>query len=125
MKTPNYDNDILNAFNIMLPYLPYFFDDDVSFGIANTEIYLKVKFNPNLDLGIQEGDRIPEGGAVLMAMQIDEIIIRNVPKEVYGIPFRSYAIPVHNEDGIVAGCIVLGKSLLKRNELNKTITRCF
>ena len=117
METPIYDNKILNAFNSMLPYMPYFFEDDVSFGIANTEKYLKVQFNPNLDLGLIEGDRIPEGGAVLMAIKSNKIVIKNVPREVYGVPFRSCAIPVHNEQGIVVGCIVVGISLLKRNEL--------
>ncbi|HEY5588975.1 MAG TPA: methyl-accepting chemotaxis protein [Candidatus Paceibacterota bacterium] len=111
------NNEILNSFNNMLPYLPYFFDDDVSFGIADTEKYLKVQCNPNLNLRLKEGDRIPEGGAVLMAMKNDKILVKNVPKEVYGVPFRSYAIPIHNEQNKVDGCIVIGKSLVKRNEL--------
>ena len=117
MKKLISDNEILNSFNNMLPYLPYFFDDDVSFGIADTKTYLKVQCNPNLNLRLKEGDRIPEGGAVLMAMKNDKVLIKNVPKEVYGVPFRSYAIPVHNEQGKVDGCIVIGKSLVKRNEL--------
>jgi len=117
MESPISDNEILNSFNNMLPYLPYFYDDDVSFGIANTKSYLKMKYSPNLDLRLKEGDIIPEGGAVLMAMKSDQVIVKNVPKEVYGIPFRSYAIPIHNEQGEVVGCIVIGKSLVKRNEL--------
>jgi len=121
MGTEIYDNEILNSFNNMLPYLPYFFEEDVSFGIADTERYLKVQFSPNLDLGLNEGDIIPEGGAVLMAIKNDEIIIKNVPKEVYGIPFRSCAIPVHNKQGVVDGCIVIGISLLKRNQLTNLL----
>jgi len=117
MKNPISDNEILNSFNNVLPYLPYFFDDDVSFGIADTHAYLKVQCNPNLNLRLKEGDGIPEGGAVLMSMKNDKVLIKNVPKEVYGVPFRSYAIPIHNEQDIVAGCIVIGKSLVKRNEL--------
>jgi len=89
------DNEILNSFNNMLTYLPYFFDDDVSFGIADTKRYLRVECNPNLNLRLKEGDSIPEGGAVFMAMKNDKVLIKNVPKEVYGVPFRSYAIPIY------------------------------
>ena len=108
---------MLNSFYNILPYLPCFFDDDISCGIADTKTYLKVQCNPNLDLRLKEGDRIPEGGAVHMAMKTNKVIVKNVPKEVYGIPFRSYAIPIHDHQGNVAGCIVIGKSLVKRNEL--------
>ena len=111
------ENIILNSFNNMLPYLPYFFDDDVSFGIADMKTYLNVECNPQLNLKLKVGDLIPVDGAVYMAMKEDKVIVKNVPKEVYGIPFRSYAIPVHNEQGKVEGCIVIGKSLVKRNEL--------
>ena len=76
MKKLISDNEILNSFNILLPYLPYFFDDDVSFGIADTKIYLNVVCNPNLNLQLKEGDGIPEGGAVHMAMQKDKVRVQ-------------------------------------------------
>ena len=57
MKKTISDNEVLNSFNILLPYLPCFFDDDVSFGIADTKTYLKVACNPNLNLKLKEGDR--------------------------------------------------------------------
>ena len=117
MKKLISDNEILNSFDNILPYLSYLFDDDVSFAITDTETFLKVQYNPNLDLKSKKGDMVPKGGAILLAMKNDEILIKNVPKEVYGIPFRSYAIPIHNEQHKVAGCIVIGKSIVKRNDL--------
>jgi hypothetical protein len=111
------ENEVLNAFSTLLPYLSYMFDDDVSFGITDTETYLKVSCSPNLDLRLKEGDKIPEGGAVLSAIKNDKVLTKDVPKEVYGIAFKSYAIPIHNENGKVAGCVVLGKSLSKRKEV--------
>ncbi|MBU3172455.1 methyl-accepting chemotaxis protein [Clostridium estertheticum] len=111
------DNELLNSFINVLTYLPCFFDDDVSFAITDTETFLKVQYNSNLNLRSGEGDKVPEGGAILLAMKNDKILIKNVPKEVYGIPFRSYAIPIHNEHNKVDGCVVMGKSLIKTNEL--------
>lgn len=117
MKTEISNNEILNSFYVILPYLANLFDEDVSFGIVDTERYLRVQLSPNLDLKIHEGDTIPKGGALFEAIKSNKVIIKNVPKEVYGIPFRSYAIPVHEENGKVSGCIVVGKSLVKTNEL--------
>lgn len=117
MKKAISDNEILNSFINVLTYLPCFFDDDVSFAITDTKTFLKVQNNSNLNLRSDEGDIIPEGGAILLAMKNDKVLIKNVPKEVYGIPFRSYAIPIHNEQHEVAGCVVMGKSLVKTNEL--------
>lgn len=111
------ENEVLNAFNTLLPYLSYIFDGDVSFGITDTETYLKVSCSPNLDLRLKEGDRMPEGGAALVAIKSNKVITKDVPKEVYGVPFRSYAIPIHNENGVVAGCILVGKSISKRKEV--------
>lgn len=117
MKKAISDNEILNSFINVLTYLPCFFDDDVSFAITDTKTFLKVQYNSNLNLRSDEGDIIPEGGAILLAMKNDKVLIKNVPKEVYGIPFKSYAIPIHNEKHEVEGCIVMGKSLVKTNEL--------
>jgi len=111
------DNEILNSFINVVNYLPCFFDDDVSFAITDTEAFLKVHNNSNLNLRAEEGEKIPEGGAILLAMKNDKVLIKDVPKEVYGVPFRSYAIPIHNEQDEVYGCVVMGKSLVKTNEL--------
>ena len=111
------DNEILNSFINVLTYLPCFFDDDVSFAITDKETFLKVQYNSNLNLRSEEGERIPEGGAILLAMKNDKVLIKNVSKDVYGVPFRSYAIPIHNAQHEVDGCVVMGKSLVKTNEL--------
>ena len=43
-------------------------------------------------------------------------IIRIVPENVYGIVFKSYAIPI-KEDNEVVGALVIGKSLSKKNDM--------
>lgn len=109
----------LKSFEVMMDYLPHFFDDDVSFAISDTTNYLKVKTCKSLPLKIGVGDKVPSGGAVYDVLRTGEGVIRDVPKEVYGVPFRSYAIPIKNEHGKTCGCIVLGKSLAKRSQLTE------
>ncbi|MCM8711720.1 methyl-accepting chemotaxis protein [Clostridium sp. SYSU_GA19001] len=120
MNNNIFDNEVLNSFNMVLPYLKNMFDEDVAFGISNTDIFLKVQQGKTLVLKSKEGDKIPSGGAVHKAIQSGEIIVADVPKEVYGVPFRSYAVPVKDDSNKVVGCIVLGKSLETSSEL-KTI----
>ncbi len=117
MTTPISDNEILNAFDIVLPYLSILFDNEASIAITNREMYLKNQSSPNLQLKLNPGEPIPEGGAASAAIRTGEVIIKVVPKEVYGKPFRSYAIPIKSK-GNVVGCVLVGKSLAKSDELH-------
>lgn len=88
------DNTVLQAFATTIPFLQVLFDDEASFAVTDTERYLVVVSNELMPLKAQAGDLIPEGGAIYDALKSGEITIKKVSKEIYGIPFRSYAIPV-------------------------------
>ncbi|WP_238882424.1 methyl-accepting chemotaxis protein [Clostridium sp. YIM B02551] len=125
MINPISDNEILNSFNTLLPYLPSMFDDDVALGITDTTTYLKYQSSPTLDLRITVGDKIPNSGGAYEAIKSGQTLIKDVPKEVYGVAFRSYAIPIKNESNEVVGCLLIGRSLAKKNEvvsLTKTLS---
>jgi len=113
------DYEILNACNTMLPILPLLFNDDVAFGITDKDKYLKVCQGKELILQIKEGDSIPESGAVKQALKTGQTIIKEVPKEVYGIAFESYAIPLKENNEII-GVFVVGKSLTRKIEVAGT-----
>lgn len=117
MSTPISSNEVLNAFETVSPILPIILDNDASFAIADTQKFLKVHNSPNLTLKTIEGEAIPEGGAAREAINSGEVIIRTVPKEVYGVPFKSYAIPVKGKDGSIEGVVLVGKSLAKKNKV--------
>ncbi|MFA9465061.1 MAG: methyl-accepting chemotaxis protein [Velocimicrobium sp.] len=113
--------EVLNALSIIIPYLPILFSEDVAIGITDTKKYLKVQMGRQLDLRVEVGASIPEGGAALTAMRTGETIIKDVPKEIFGIPFKSYAIPMKQGNEIV-GAFVVGKSLEIRNSVVETVT---
>lgn len=108
--------EIMNSFNNLLPYLPLLFEDDISFAITDTEKYITSHNGKELVFKTEPGDPIPEGGAVVEALRTGKPQIKNVPKEVYGVPFRSYAIPLR-ENGAVVGVFVLGKSFAKKDKV--------
>lgn len=111
------DNEVLNAFDAVLPYLAIILDNEASIAITNREEYLVNQNCPSLQVNAKPGDPIPKGGAAFEAIRTGEVKIRVVPKEVYGIPFKSYAIPI-KKDNTVVGCVMVGKSLAKREELH-------
>ncbi|MBK1812086.1 chemotaxis protein [Clostridium sp. YIM B02505] len=114
------ENEVLESFNTVLPYLMLLFDDEASFAITDENKYLLIENCSNLQIKAKVGDIIPKGGAIHKAISSGKTIIMDVPKEVYGIPFKSYAIPIKNDNNIVVGSIVVGKSLEKRNQVLST-----
>ncbi|MBE6063600.1 MAG: chemotaxis protein [Clostridium butyricum] len=110
-------NNILECLRKVLPYLSVIFDGEASFAITDKDKYLNVVLSEKLRLNIKEGDKIPNGGAVYEALRKGKNIIREVGKEVYGIPFKSYAVPIFDDEGQAVGIFVVGKSLEKQKEI--------
>lgn len=111
------DNEVINAFNHIIPYLHVFMDDEASIAITDAEKYLKNVGSSGLSLKSNTGAPIPQGGAAYIAVKEGRALINEVPKEVYGTAFKSYSVPVLGVTGDVEGCLMVAKSLEKRNDL--------
>lgn len=110
--------DEINAFNLLLPYLNVIFDNEVSIAITNLEKFIAIFPNSKLPMNSKEGDPVPNGGAINEALESGNTIIKKVPEEVYGVPFKSYAIPLKDSNGKVKGVIAAGKSLEKSTQVD-------
>lgn len=117
MEMDNNKQDILEAFEKVLPYLPYFFDDDVSIGLTDKEKFLVNQVCDSLRLKGGPGDIIPEGGAAHKAIHSGKICINEVPKEVYGVPFKSYAVPLKNDKMEVVGAVLVARNIQRSKKL--------
>lgn len=111
------DNKVLEAFSIVLPYLNNFFEEDITFAITDKEKYLDILINEKLPIKATVGEMVPKGGAIFEALKTGKVLIKDVPKEVYNVAFKSYAIPIKNSKNDVVGCVVAGKSLEQRLEV--------
>lgn len=109
--------DILQAFEKVLPYLQSFFDDDISVALTDRTAFIRNLSCESLPLKSDPGDPIPEGGAAAVAIKTGEVIIKDVPKEIYGAPFRSYAVPVMNDAGEVVGSVLVAKNQERSKKL--------
>lgn len=114
------DNQILDSFKAVIPYLPVLFNEDVSIGLADTEKHIVAGQSKELQLNITAGSPIPKGGAVFEALETGKTVIKTVPKEVYGVPFQSYAIPI-SSGGKIVGVFVVGKSLTNKHNVQNAV----
>ncbi|AKN31309.1 chemotaxis protein [Clostridium carboxidivorans P7] len=81
-------NELMDSFDKVLPYLPILFDNDISLSIIDTKKYLKIQNCEALPLKADIGDPVPTGGAAFEALKTGNVIIKDVPKELYGMEFK-------------------------------------
>lgn len=64
-----------------------------------------------------EGMEIPRESAAQDALAAGKTVHKLIPAEVYGVPFRSTAVPLKNGSGQVAGCLIMAVGMDKQRDL--------
>lgn len=112
------ENRQMQAFYEMIPYFKYFLGEEVGITMANTEEYLYIKNTDELKVNLNVGDKFPPNCAADVCIKKKEVIDIIVPKEVFGFPVRTIAIPVFDEvNGEIAGAMVVSVSVDKISRL--------
>lgn len=111
------ENKLQKAFNEMIPYMQYFFEDEIAFTISTTKHFIKVVNSKNINMNAKPGDPLRPGGAAYECIKAKKTISSIVPKEVFGVEIKAIGIPVKDETGTIIGSIVLVKSLKRHYEI--------
>lgn len=114
-------NEVLDSIYCAIPYFTHLFDDEVSIALCDTEKFLVVRNGSQLQLHATPGDAVSAGGAIRDALNTGRVTVKDVPETVYGVPFKSYAVPITEKNGTVIGALTLGKSLEKKQNLIELI----
>ncbi|NLU11531.1 MAG: hypothetical protein GXW90_11535 [Tepidanaerobacter acetatoxydans] len=109
---------ILNTLIDVAPIFQKLFPLDCTIAITDKEYFLADYPSKELQLNL-EGTKIPEDTGIRKAMVSEETLITILPEEVYGVPFKSIALPIKNKIGQVVGCMALGMSLKNQERLKK------
>ncbi len=104
------ESKVLQHFVEMAPYIPMFIEEPVSVAITNREAFIYNQPCAELPVTFELGKPFPEGNTPSLVMKSGEKMVREVSEKVYGIPFKSYAIPL-KENGRVVGCLMIAKSI--------------
>ena len=111
------NEEILNAFIKIAPYLNPLIQDDITIGIYDTEKLLINIPGETFALNVQKGDPLVAGDIVTDALRQNKPKSALVPKELFGFPLIARAIPLHDNTGKVIGGVGIGTSLEKSNNL--------
>ncbi|MBR4084088.1 MAG: hypothetical protein IKK33_07375 [Lachnospiraceae bacterium] len=115
------ESKVLQQFVEMAPYIPMFIEEPVSVAITNRETFIYNQPCAELPVKCNLGVPFPDGNTPSLVMKSGERIVREVSEKVYGIPFKSYAIPL-KENGRVVGCLMIAKSITVIKNSKEAIT---
>lgn len=109
---------LLESLKISLPLVQRLFPLDVMFALADMEKFIYYLPGIELDIRIQEGTKVPPSGGIRMALESGEMVSANIPKEIYGWPFKSSSMPIRDRSGTITGVFTIGISLSNQETLS-------
>ena len=110
-------SEILNSIYYAIPLIDTFFDHDIEIMLTDREKVLYYQGSKEIDAKIAV-DSEP-GKFVKEAMEKGNIDVTVIPEDFIGVSFKSYMVPIKDDDGDVIGSIAIGKSLSKKDEVGK------
>lgn len=113
------DNEVLNAFNVLIPYLRNFFEGEVILAINSNEKCLRYDADKAISSNVNEGDPLRPGTATYDCTIQGKTVTAIVPEEVLGVSLKSIAIPVKDNGGRVVGSICVARSMKKQDKIRK------
>lgn len=111
--TINYEEEdsILDLLIKLAPTIKELIPIDCMISITDKEKFLYYLPCREIDLGNIVGKSLPKGGGMYNAINTGKVIDSVLPKEVYGVSFKSRSLPLKDKNGNVIGGIAFGFSL--------------
>jgi hypothetical protein len=91
--------------------------EDVATMVSDTEKFLSYNPGTTLNSHTKPGTPLPQVSILRKSMEQKKVISEVIPKEVYGIAFRSTATPIMDKDSNVIGAISISKDIETRNKV--------
>lgn len=91
--------------------------EDVATMVCDTEKFLSYNPGTTLNSHTKPGTPLPPMSILRKSMEQKKGISEVIPKEAYGVAFRSTATPITDKSGNVIGAISISKDLEKRNKV--------
>ena len=81
-------------------------------GITDLEEFTYYFPGKELDVKLTSGSPIPSNANLRKVFETGELFNANVNTEIYGVPFKSTALPITDDAGRTVGVVTMGISLL-------------
>ncbi|MDT8901272.1 methyl-accepting chemotaxis protein [Anaeroselena agilis] len=109
-------SELLASFCRVAEHIPKLMTGRVGMAVCDREKWLACNCIAELAGSVTIGDQIKPGSAGHKAMEMNERVVVEVAKEVYGVPYIAVSLPVV-EDGRVVGAVAVHESLERRETL--------
>jgi methyl-accepting chemotaxis protein len=113
------NDDILDAFKVVLPYINHVIREDLAVGITSKKEFLDYVSGEKVKLNITQGT--PVSGGVAGVISSGQSAANDVPESVYGMNIKSLATPVKGIDGSVIGALTSGVDMDANQKLVRSI----
>jgi len=110
------EDNILNVLKKSAPIFQMLFPIDCMIGITDRNKFLYYFPGKEIDLGDIVCMTIPEDDGIFEAIHTGKLVSVKVPKEAFGVPFRSVSMPI-KDNGKIIGGLGLGISLKTQEAL--------
>lgn len=117
VESKSFKNEIQQSFYNLMPYMHYFFEDEIMFTMSDTEKFLEVVNSENINTNAKPGDPLRPGGAAYECIKAQKPVSTIVAKEIFGVEVKAIGIPVRDKENNIIGSVVLGKSLKRHYEI--------
>ena len=115
------DEDILNAFKVVIPYINNIVREDVVIGLTNLTEYIDYVKGKTLDIKIKPGMPIKDIPTIQECIKYDRITYDDQDASVYGVPIKTIFAPIHGVNGNVIGTISTGVDMESNMNLVRSI----
>lgn len=109
---------ILSHFVYLSGYLPNFFTEDIIIGVTNTKSFIFQSINENIPVTVKSGDPVTEGDGMYEAMHYGRPYSVIIPKEKFGVTYRSTTVPIRDKNGTIIGAFGIGRSIENQVKIN-------
>ena len=111
----------LKFFADFLPYIKAILQKDIMASVVDHQSFIAYVPGDSLDVKLKVGSTVRSDDPILQTVKQNKPIVEVVPKEVYGIPFRSISYPIRNKKGECIGAIAVAESLDKEHTIKETL----
>lgn len=120
-ETIKTDEDILNAFKVVIPYINSIVREDVVIGLTNLTEYIDYVKGQKLDIKITPGMPIKNIPTIQECIKYDRVTYDDQDASVYGVPIKTIFTPIHGINGNVIGTISTGVDMESNLALVRSI----
>ncbi|HWR39554.1 MAG TPA: methyl-accepting chemotaxis protein [Patescibacteria group bacterium] len=113
-------SDVFSHYQPVLQNVYSLFGQKAGFTLTDCEKILWYAPASDLDLKCRAGDLLAPGMGIYRAIHEQRRIVALVDKQIYGIPYRSMAVPVWNENRQVIGSIAVTQSVAVEDLLRQS-----